>query len=57
MNYIGIGIHKKYGVACVQDERGQTLLTAIASNGSDAVRKGNGAGGDGGQLVLEQVPA
>jgi hypothetical protein len=25
MNYIGIDIHKKYSVGCVQDERGQIV--------------------------------
>jgi hypothetical protein len=48
MNYIGLDIHKKYSVACVQDERGQIVrrerIEATVSKVFDAVCRENGRG-------------
>ena len=54
MNYIGIDFHKKYSVACVQDEDGKVIKRArIEGNSAEGFRRCLNTEGEPARAVIE----
>jgi transposase len=53
MNYIGIDIHKKYSVACVQDEAGKVIKRVRIENSAEGFRRCLNGDGEPARAVIE----
>ena len=54
MNYIGIDIHKKYSVACVQDDAGKVIKRVrIEGNSAEGFRRCLNGDGEPARAVIE----
>jgi hypothetical protein len=54
MNYIGIDIHKKYSVACVQDQAGKVIKRVrIEGNSAEGFRRCLNGDGEPARAVIE----